>query len=120
MIRTVSIENRQVVIGGIGKLFYQEGMPISISVKHLENKGLKVSIYHIADELLKNGWSSKTVFNKMREDLADSGEKYDIESLKSFIFAEYEKQREMIFEYLFEDNEKALNFLRNESKLNLL
>lgn len=97
------IGERKICIRGIGKMFFQDGFPISISISEMKKRGIEVSIFHVADECLKNGWSSKTTYNKLKSDIQDDidGNNIDLEQLKTFCFAEYEEQREMIFNYLF-------------------
>ena len=108
------IGERKIIISGIGKLFYQKGLPISISIKKCMSNGYEVSLLHVADELLKHGWSSKTVFSKIREDLGDSGDSFDIESIRLFCFASYEDQREIIFKSLFKTKTEAYNVLKTK------
>ena len=91
------INGRVVCLKGVGKLFYQDGFPISLSVQALKERGVTVSIFHVADECLKHGWSPKTTFTKMKE------EEVDVEGLYEFCFSDYETQREMIFDHLFKD-----------------
>jgi len=95
--------DRSICLKGIGKLFYQEGYPISMSISELKKKNIEVSIFHVADECLKNGWSAKTTYNKLKSDFEDDidGNYYDLISLEKFCYAEYKEQREMIFQYLF-------------------
>lgn len=95
--------DRYICIKGVGKMFYENGLPISISISELKKKNIEVSIFHIADECLKNGWSAKTTYNKIKSDLEDDIENntYDYDILKKFCFSEYEDQREIIFKYLF-------------------
>lgn len=101
---------RRIAYKGIGKLFFQEGFPISMSVSELRKKGIEVSIFHVADECLKNGWSAKTTFNKLVADFADDidGNNFDIDSLERFCFSSYEDQRKMIFQYLFLDDKISI------------
>lgn len=115
---------RLVCLAGVGKMFYQDGFPISIAVSELKKCGIEVSILHVADECLKNGWSAKTTYNKLKADFEediDKDNQYDFELLQRFCFSDYETQREMIFDYLFgcstEDvrsgkNKEPLVFLR--------
>jgi hypothetical protein len=107
MIETIKIKDRVIVIAGIGKLFYQHGLPIAISITELNKKNIEVSLFHIADECLKNGWSSKTTYVKLTHSLEDDISKvnFDSELLYEFCHADYETQREMIFKYLFDDDE---------------
>lgn len=107
----IAIGDRKIVVRGMGKMFYQDGMPISIMAGELRKKGLEVSWLHVADELLKHGWSSETTFKKLREEMADGAiEKVDIDRVEKFCDAfrtgdkweeGYYAQREMIFQYLF-------------------
>lgn len=110
--------DRTICIGGIGKMFYQDGFPISMSISKLKEKGIEVSILHVADECLKNGWSAKTTITKLCADFEEDIEEnyYDIDLLKKFCNANYEDQREMIFNYLFQSKENALEWYR--TKLN--
>jgi len=108
---------RTICLKGIGKLFYQNGFPISMSVSKFKKEGIEVSIMHVADECLKNGWSPKTTYNKLKSDFEEDIDKennYDFEKLKAFCFAEYEAQREMLFEYLFSS---STNDVRNGKNL---
>lgn len=114
--RTIQIDNRTICIGGIGKLFYQKGFPISIAISTFKQKGIEISIFHVADECLKNGWSPKTTFNKLKADFEDDIDKnsYDLTALERFCYAEYGEQREMIFQYLFSTKEQAIEWFRKE------
>jgi hypothetical protein len=116
-------DDRLICIKGVGKLFYQDGFPISLSVTELKKKGVEVSILHVADECLKNGWSAKTTYNKIKSDFEEDidGNTFDFDLLKNFCYSDYEQQREMIFEYLFKcspddvrngENIHPLNWLR--------
>lgn len=118
----IVIGNRTIIVKGIAKMFYQDGIPIGICVNQLVNRGYEVSWLHIADQCLKNGWSSRTVIKKLREEAYDSGCDYNPEIIEHFCNIDYESQREMIFEYLFRctwhdvrsnQNIEPLNLLRN-------
>jgi len=105
------INGRYVCIKGIGKLFYQDGLPISISISYLKEKNIEVSLLHVADECLKVGWSPKTTYNKLKNDVLDDidSNNIDLKLLEKFCFSEYEEQREMIFQYLFGCPSKNIN-----------
>lgn len=102
--------DRKICIAGIGKLFYQDGYPISIAISELSKKGIEVSILHVADECLKNGWSKKTTLNKLKSDFEDDIDRnvHDIALLEMFINTTYDSQREMIFQYLFSSSSKEI------------
>jgi hypothetical protein len=99
----IKISDRKIIISGIGKLFFQDGFPISMSIQEANSCGYEVSILHVADECIKNGWSGKTTFNKISADFQDDINKnnFDFKLLKTFCDADYERQREMIFQYLY-------------------
>lgn len=113
----IAEDGRQIIIRGVGKLFYQDGFPISMSISVLKKKGWEVSLFHVADECMKNGWSPKTTFNKLVADFEDDidGNVWDKEQVRKFCYASYEEQREMIFNYLFKDVEEAKQWLRRIS-----
>jgi hypothetical protein len=96
------IGERTICIGGIGKMFYQEGFPISIAVSTLKEHEIEVSVLHVADECLKHGWSPDTTYNKLVDEFADDVNKHhiDLKLIRKFVDADYDNQREMIFEYL--------------------
>lgn len=114
-IEIIEIKGRKIAITGIGKLFYQEGFPISMAASELKNKNIEVSILHVADECLKNGWSGKTTFNKLKVDFEEDIDKtnhFDLKALEKFCYTDYETQREMIFKYLFGSKEVATEFFK--------
>jgi hypothetical protein len=107
-----SFGSRLICIKGVGKMFDQDGFPIQITIEKLKEQNIEVSMFHVADELIKLGWKCKTIESKLCEDYV--GET-PIEQLKTFIWATYEIQREMIFEYLFGgDMALATNFALNK------
>lgn len=105
------INGRYICIKGIGKLFYQDGLPISISIAELKERNIEVSLFHVADECLKVGWSARTTYNKLKTDVLEDIESnnIDLKLLEKFCYAEYEEQREMIFQYLFGTESKNIN-----------
>lgn len=110
-----TIEDKKVCLGGVGKLFYEKGFPISMSAKELSKQDITLSWLHVADECLKHGWSAKTTYNKIQADISDSGERqFDINLLKEFCYSEYEEQREMLFKYLFTNEETASKWLASK------
>lgn len=110
--------NRNICIEGVGILFYQEGLPLSVSVSELNKKNIEVSLLHIVEELWSNGWSWKTIERKFKGELDEDIDKvlkinfnYLEEFYKNLEQPErsrggYEKSREMIFEYLFNEVDK--------------
>jgi hypothetical protein len=95
-LRIEQFSNRNICIGGVGKMFYQDGFPIEVSIELLKDRNIEVSIYHLSDELLKHGWTSKKVISTLKNELGK-----DIVLVENFCNSTYEEQREMIFQYLF-------------------
>src|ERR1051326_6351678 len=110
-----TIHGKKIIVEGVGPLFFREGFPISMSVAFCKDRGYEVSILHVADECLKNGWSPKTTYSKLKVDFEDAieGATVDLELLRKFCDAGYEEQRVMIHEYLFKDatEEEKRNFV---------
>jgi 4-hydroxy-3-methylbut-2-enyl diphosphate reductase IspH len=96
--------DRKICIKGIGKMFYQDGIPISIAIEEFHRKRIFVSLIHIADECLKYGWSAQTTYSRITDDLNENLTDNSRKRLKDFCYATYEEQRAMIFEYLFEND----------------
>lgn len=115
-LKIITIDNRVIVIGGIGRMFYENGFPISIAVSELAKHGYEVSLLHAADECIKNGWSPETTARKLKDDFADfldKKESIDISLLETFCYSSYDVQRKMIFKYLFENVENAREWFKN-------
>lgn len=117
----IEIDGRKIVIRGIGKSFYQDGFPIAMAVSMFLEKGFSVSLFHLADELLKNGWSPDRVMKTLSAELADTiqGDQkiyFDPMSLSVFCHADYEAQRLMIFDDLFGDVQKAKHWLLSKTE----
>lgn len=93
---------RKIVLKGVGKMFYESGYPIGMAIAEFKKQNIEVSILHVCDELLKNGFSPKTVVSKFSEDLQDvKDDSIDINVISEFCNVSYELQREMIFQSLF-------------------
>lgn len=118
MLQVETIAGRMIVIKGIGQMFYQDGFPISMAVSELKNKGIDVSILHVADECMKNGWSADTTFTKLKDDFTYGihGDTVDEAILYLFCHADYSLQREMMFRYLFPDENAAVQWLNEKIK----
>ena len=121
MIEMTIIDDRIIVVKGIGKAFYQEGFPITMGMSELmkqEYPGykLEISMFHIAEECFNHGWSAETVYQRLTADLQDNIDDViiDEDKLKEFIFAEYEEQRQMIFDYFFVDVDHAMGVMRDK------
>lgn len=113
-LKITQIDKRKIVIGGIGKMLYQDGFPLSMAVSELKGKGLEISCLHMVEEFWDNGWSWQTIERKLRGEIEDciAGEKIDIDFVQLELFYRcldqprrsnggYEESREIIFQYLF-------------------
>jgi len=89
-------------------MLYEQGLPIGMGARVVIEKGFEVSWLHVADELQKNGWPKEAIISRLREETADSAITCDMDGITSFVNAEYEEQREMIFRYLYGNAETAL------------
>lgn len=120
---------RTICIEGIGKLLYQDGFPLSLSIQKLKENDIEVSILHIIEEFWNNGWSWKTIENKLKGEMIDDIDKslsLDFIYLKSFYDCleqpkrangGYEESRKMIFNYLFLTPEEGVKHLRKMYEL---
>ncbi len=113
---------RKICYRGIGKLFYENGFPISMAVSILKERGIEVSILHVADECMKNGWSAKTTINKLKADFEDDIDKnvVDFDKLVEFCNSDYETQREMIFNYLFKQRSQDVKSSKDLINFNIV
>lgn len=120
-LRIEFIAGRKICIGGVGKLFFEQGFPISMSIQLLMSKNIEVSILHVVDELINHGWGKETIFKKIKADLEDCmDDKKAAEAILllvyKFLSCSYELQRDMIFQILFYNSkEQASSFF--ETKL---
>lgn len=118
------IGDRVICLKGAGKIFYQEGFPISMAVSELKKNGIDVSFLHIIEEFWDNGWSWKTIEMKLKGEIEEDIDKslnIDLEYLKTFYnYLEqperasggYEKSREMIYKYLFSEYKNDFELLK--------
>lgn len=101
-IKGVLIGSRKIVISGLGVLAYERGLPLSLSFQKLSDDGYEPSLLHAVDEMLKGGISKESIAKRLKEDFGEQKfYNYDAELISRFLFADYETQRAMIFEYLF-------------------
>lgn len=104
---------RVICTKGIGKIFYQEGLPLSIAISELRKKNIEVSMLHVVEEFWENDWSWKTIRAKLKGEMdidIDKSMNIDFNKLKHFYDCleqprrsngGYEESREIIFKYLF-------------------
>lgn len=114
-LRVDKFGDRKIAIAGIGELFFQHGFPISMSIQELKKEDIEVSILHVADECLKNGWSAKTTYSRLMADMEEDIEKtdYNLVQLELFCNSTYDHQRKMLYNYLFTTKEEAVKKVKN-------
>jgi hypothetical protein len=138
---TERFADRTICVKGVGKLFYQEGFPLSIAISKFKEYGIEISLLHVVEELWDNGWSWKTIESKLTGELSDDIDKaldINFKALENFylcleqplrVNGGYELSREMIFEYLFGtstndvrsgSNTKPLNWIKEHLQLPIL
>ena len=105
-------DNTKLCVGGVGKLFYEFGFPLSMAISYLKSENVQVSPLHLIDEFWNNGWSWKTIEMKLRGELSDDIDKsmnLDFDYLETFYNlleqpkrkeGGYEESREMIRQYI--------------------
>lgn len=94
-----------VIVRGLGRFIFEQGLPLSIMIDELKIRGnLKISFLHLADELMRNGWSGdKTISYLEKEAVIE-----DFKLLREFCDASFEDQRTMIFKFLFREDPKEI------------
>lgn len=102
----IADEGRCRILKGVARLYYQRGLPFSIIAHTAQKKGCVISWLHMADELLKHGWSEKTILSRFREEFRDGRGDIDfdgitIDDIEAFLAADYDRQRTILFAYLF-------------------
>lgn len=77
-----TIDNEPVV-SGLGKLYFQEGIPLSVQFDICKSKGLQPSFKHLYDELTENGIKHHRIIHLLNEHLFESyGKDYRDEVIK--------------------------------------
>lgn len=107
---TTLINNQPVVLRGVGRMYYESGLPIVFQIDELKKRGIKVSLLHIADELLKENWSVKRIMNTLTEDKILTLE--ETTEIQKFCYEDYDAQRSTIFKSLYGTMENGLDHLR--------
>lgn len=117
-LRIEQFGERKICIGGVGTMFHQEGFPIGMAAKELNEKGIELSWLHVAKELYFQYTSNERLFNKLQSEVEDAkieGIECDLVKLRQFCFGDWECQRELIFDFLFgNDTNKAREFFKQK------
>lgn len=110
--RIETIGNKLICLGGLGKFYYESGLPIDIQIDLLKEKypNIEISHLHLARELMRNGWPDKRIVNTIEVVLCTDKAK----QVETFCALEWEDQNEMIFDYLLFDGDKYDNSSINQ------
>ena len=113
--QVVDIDGKRIIVRGIGRMYFESGLPIGIAAQEAEQMGYVVSWLHVADDLQKNGMDSAAIIAKLSEEakLSNLSNPPDMDAVAAFVSLPYEEQRTMIFEYLFGSKEVAMQWARN-------
>lgn len=109
--------DRTICIGGVGIMFHQDGFPLGIAAKQLQDKGIELSWLHVAKELYFQYASNDRLYTKLVSEIEDAnveGVSVDLELLKEFIYSDYDKQCKLIFNYLFGGSDEAIFWFKHK------
>ncbi len=62
----------KLVVSGLGKLYFQEGLPLSVMFDSLETKGFRPSWIHLFRELRDNGMTEDRIYHLLNEHVFES------------------------------------------------
>lgn len=60
------------VIAGLGMLYFQEGLPLSVIFDACKNHGVRPSFYHLYYELKENGMTHDRIVHLLNEHVFES------------------------------------------------
>lgn len=76
-------EDKRIVLGGLGKLYFQEGIPLSVIFDNCQKWNFVPSFNHLYDDLKGNGMKHERIIHLLNEQLFESyGKEYRDEVLK--------------------------------------
>ena len=97
-LKVIEVNSKLICVSGIGKMYFENGLPVSISVQTLQKNGIIYNLLNIADEFAKQGWKKRSILNLLSDELNISEK--EKESVSIFLNSSYEEQRELIFQSL--------------------
>jgi hypothetical protein len=121
----IDVGDKKICVAGVGKLFFEGGFPISMTMEEFRKVDVEISFLHLIDELWSNGWSWETIEKKLVGELSDdinNSLEFDLVELERFYKCleqpyrkngGYEESREMFFKYLFGNKESATAWYRD-------
>ena len=118
-IQVIIIDNKRICINGIGTFYFEQGIPISITISKLIEKGIEVNYYKLVDEMLKADINHERIYPLISEAISelieiDLSERIKIrKQVNLFLVSDYETQRELIFNSLFNSTDTAMDWMRN-------
>lgn len=118
----VEINGNKIVIKGIAKLYFEQGIPISITMAKCFENRISVSPYKLADEFIKAGISNErteSILSEAIHEIVEIPHEHRlnmINKIRTFLVSDYETQREFIYNSLFNSTDTAKDYLRNQLK----
>ena len=118
----IEINGNKIVIKGIAKLYFEQGIPISITMAKCFDNQLVVNSYKLVDEFIKAGIHNDRIDSIMTEavheliEIPHEQRLKIIKDIRLFLVADYETQREFIYNSLFNSTDIAKNYLRDQLK----
>lgn len=77
-----TVDNKPVV-SGLGKMYFQEGIPLSVLFDSCQSKDLQPSFKHLYNEMKENGMKRDRIIHLLNENLFESyGKEYRDEVIK--------------------------------------
>lgn len=75
-------KNGEMVVSGLAKLYFQEGIPLAIIFMHCIDKGIQPSFYHLYIELKESGMTHDRIRHLLNENIFEVyGKEYRDECL---------------------------------------
>ena len=77
-------QDKKIVLAGLAKLYFQEGIPLSIVFDNCQRWNIQPSFPHLYNELKENGMSHDRIIHLLNEHVFESyGKEYRDEVIKN-------------------------------------
>lgn len=88
-----------IIARGVAALYYEQGYPLTASLKHFRKEGLQISWLNVARQFQQQGFSNERILSEFRELLSFCPGEVDLEDIESFILLDDESQKEKLWEF---------------------
>ena len=118
----ITVNDRNICTKGVGKLFYEQGFPLSQTADILKEKGIEISWFNVIDEFWNNGWSWETIEMKLigEQGLDILGSMKNNKTISDKIIENQESIKDEIIKAYSNNNkswEKMKNFLIDKNTI---